>query len=213
MKRLLVYGDSMSWGLIPGTRERLTFQERWPGVLENTLNRQAPLVRVIENCLNGRRTVWEDPFKPGRNGLTGVQQVMEINAPLDLVILLLGVNDFQAVHTSMAIQVAQGITAVIQSMRSAPIEPGMPVAPLLLVAPPPISQAKGAMADKFINAEQKSLGLSERYAEVARELNCHFFEAGKVVSTSAVDGVHLDKTEHLLLGQALAEQCRDILSL
>jgi hypothetical protein len=39
-------------------------------------------VRVIEDCLNGRRTVWDDPFKPGRNGLAGIEQRIEVNSPL-----------------------------------------------------------------------------------------------------------------------------------
>ena len=38
--------------------------------------------RVIEDCLNGRRTVGEDPYKPGRNGLIGVEQRIEANSPL-----------------------------------------------------------------------------------------------------------------------------------
>ena len=46
-------------------------------------------VRVIEDCLNGRRTAWDDPFKAGRNGLAGVEQRLEINSPLALVIVLL----------------------------------------------------------------------------------------------------------------------------
>lgn len=37
MQQILVYSDSLSWGLIPGTRKRLEFHERWPGVLENEL--------------------------------------------------------------------------------------------------------------------------------------------------------------------------------
>ena len=34
MKQILVYGDSLSWGIVPGTRRRLPFAERWPGILE-----------------------------------------------------------------------------------------------------------------------------------------------------------------------------------
>lgn len=37
MQHVLVYSDSLSWGIIPTTRKRLPFDERWPGVLENTL--------------------------------------------------------------------------------------------------------------------------------------------------------------------------------
>ena len=65
MKQILIYAASLSWGIIPSTRQRLGFRDRWPGVLENTLNENEILTRVIENCLNGRRTVWDDPFKPG----------------------------------------------------------------------------------------------------------------------------------------------------
>ena len=88
MKQMLVYGDSLSWGLIPGTRNRLTFEQRWPGVLENRLCHAGHTVRVNENCLNGRRTVWSDPFKEGRKGCRGLAQVIEMHSPLDLVVLI-----------------------------------------------------------------------------------------------------------------------------
>ena len=65
MQHILVYADSLSWGIIPTTRKRLEFDQRWPGVMEIELNRAGKTVRVIEDCLTGRRTVWHDPFKPG----------------------------------------------------------------------------------------------------------------------------------------------------
>ena len=68
MRHILVYGDSLSWGVIPGTRQRHPFDVRWPGAMEKRLHALGLSVRVIEDCLNGRRTVWNDPFKPGRNG-------------------------------------------------------------------------------------------------------------------------------------------------
>jgi|GEM_PF-6715103 len=34
MKQILIYADSLSWGIIPNTRNRLAFDKRWPGVLE-----------------------------------------------------------------------------------------------------------------------------------------------------------------------------------
>lgn len=211
MKNILVYGDSMSWGLVPGTRKRLSFDERWPGILENICNQKSVTIRVLENCLNGRRTAWEDPFKPGRNGMQGIQQVVEMNSPLDLIILMLGTNDFQAVHTNTAIQAACGVAALIQAMGMAPIEPGMPVPPVLLVVPPQISQPKGLMADNFGDVQQKCLGLAEKYMDVSRELKTYFYDASQVVCTSEIDGVHLDKTQHRLLGEALAVETTKIL--
>ena len=102
MNQILIYSDSLSWGIIPNTRERLPFERRWPGVFEKSLNRSSQTdsydsVRVIENCLNGRRTVWSDPAKEGRDGSQGLAETIEMHSPLKLVILMLGTNDFQSV--------------------------------------------------------------------------------------------------------------------
>ena len=136
MKQVLVYADSLTWGIIPNTRNRLNFDARWPGVLEGTLNRNGIPTRVVEDCLNGRRTVWDDPFKTGRNGLDALAQRIEIHSPLDLVILMLGTNDFQSVHSFTAWHSAQGIRALITEIRGAPIEPGMPIPKILVISPP-----------------------------------------------------------------------------
>jgi len=203
--QILVYADSLSWGLIPNTRERLLFTARWPGVMEAELLQRGISARVIEDCLNGRRTVFEDPFKPGRNGLNGLEQRIEINSPLRLVILMLGTNDFQSMHANNAWHSAQGMAALVDAVRRAPIEPGMPVPEILIVAPPAFQKPKGTIAPKFQGAEDKSPGLAAAYEAVARERGCGFFDAGKVTTTSSVDGVHLDAVQHRTLGRALAE--------
>ena len=211
MQQVLVYGDSLSWGIVPLTRRRLPFEERWPGVMENRLNGEGRRVRVIEDCLNGRRTVWEDPFKPGRNGLAGLAQRIEIHSPLALVILMLGTNDFQSMHGNNAWHSAQGIAALVGAIRGAPIEPGMPVPPVLVAAPPPIRGPKGPIAPKFIGGEAKSAGMAEAYRAVARELACAFFDCSEVTAASAIDGVHLDADQHLKLGAAMAAAAAPVL--
>jgi lysophospholipase L1-like esterase len=173
--------------------------------MERRLHDSDLKVRVIEDCLNGRRTAFEDPYKPGRNGLVGLEQRIEVNSPLELVILMLGTNDFQSIHWHTAWHSAQGISALIDAIRRAPTEPGMPVPNILVVSPPPIQVPSGAMAPKFQGAAEKSVGLAEAFEIVARERNCSFFDAGTVVSSSSVDGLHLDAQQHLVLGRALAE--------
>jgi lysophospholipase L1-like esterase len=203
MKQVLVYGDSLTWGIIPGTRQRLEPARRWPGVLEAELVRRGSSVRVIEDCLNGRRTVWDDPFKAGRNGIAGIEQRIEVNSPLSAVILMLGTNDFQSVHPYTAWHSSQGIASIVRAIRRAPIEPEMPVPPVLIVAPPRPSAPAGTMVEKFENASRKSEGLSGAYRSVATEWNCGFFDADGVVSVSPIDGVHLDADQHATLGLAL----------
>jgi lysophospholipase L1-like esterase len=204
MQQILVYSDSLSWGIIPTTRKRLAFDARWPGVMEIALNERRQSVRVIEDCLNGRRTVWDDPFKPGRNGLIGLAQRVEVNSPLTLVMLMLGTNDLQSMHPHTAWHAAQGMATLVGAIRQAPIEPGMPVPPVLIIAPPPILMPRGPIAAKFIGAADKAAGLADAYRSMASELDCPFFDAGSVTPASAVDGIHLDADQHRTLGLALA---------
>ncbi len=208
MKQILVYGDSLTWGIIPGTRGRLPFDERWPGVMERGLNAACRSVRVLEDCLNGRRTVWDDPYKPGRNGLEGLAQRIEMHAPLALVVLMLGTNDFQSMHPYTAWHAAQGIAALVAAIRQAPIEPGMPIPPVLVVSPPPLQTPKGPIAPKFLGADAKSVGLADAYRAVCAALDCFFFDSGTVTATSRVDGVHLDADQHLTLGTAMVNVVR-----
>lgn len=206
MQQILIYSDSLTWGIIPGTRERLPFDERWPGVLESGLLEQGGDIRIIENCLNGRRTAWDDPYKPGRNGLQGFEQVIEMHSPLAVVILMLGTNDFQSMHPHSAWHAGQGMTALIHAIRRAPIEPGMPIPPILLIAPPPIQQPRGPIANKFAGGETKCQGLAKEYQAIAKDLGCAFFDAATVTPASRVDGIHLDKEQHQALGSALVSE-------
>ena len=212
MHQILVYADSLTWGIVPDTRRRLPFHERWPGVMEATLIADGRSVRVIEDALNGRRTVWEDPYKPGRNGLLGLEQRVEVNSPLSLVLLMLGTNDFQSMHANNAWHSAQGIAALVRAIRRAPVEPDMPIPKVVVIAPPPIRAPKGSIAPKFLGAESKSVGLAEAYEQAARDLGCHFFDAGKVITSSTIDGVHLDVEQHATLGRAMARIVGELLA-
>lgn len=211
MKQILVYGDSLTWGIVPGTRRRLLFPQRWPGVLEGDLLRGGHSVRVVEDALNGRRTVWDDPFKPGRNGIVGIEQRIEVHSPLALVILMLGTNDFQSTHQNTAAHSAQGIAALIRAIRRAPIEPDMSVPPILIVSPPQSDTPVGTMLDKFAGARERSNGLAPAYAAIAAELGCGFFDAGRVIAVSNIDGVHLDADQHDVLGHRLLDPVRTYL--
>ncbi|HBR99065.1 MAG TPA: GDSL family lipase [Gammaproteobacteria bacterium] len=210
MKQILIYADSLTWGIIPNTRNRLPFDQRWPGVFEHAVRQAGTSVRVIENCLNGRRTVWPDPFKPGRDGSEGLAQVIEMHSPLDLVILLLGTNDFQCTHQHNAWLSAQGTAKLIQIIRQAPIEPVMPVPDILVVSPPQIIAPKGPIAHKFKDAELRCVGLSAALQQVAEEAGVHFFDAARVTDASVVDGIHLDAPQHRVLGDAIAKEVLDL---
>ena len=173
--------------------------------------RDGASVRVIEDCLNGRRTVWDDPFKPGRNGLAGIEQRIEVNSPLALVILMLGTNDFQSVHQHNASHSAQGIASLVRAIRRAPIEPDMPVPPILIVAPPRSGTPAGHDGGEVRRRARAIRRTQPGVRGDRRRDELRVFRRGRVITVSRVDGVHLDADQHAILGRELVEPGREAL--
>ena len=65
MKTVLCYGDSNTWGYDPSTAQRYAMDERWTGVLRQEIGNG---YLIIEEGLNGRTTVWDDPIEGYKNG-------------------------------------------------------------------------------------------------------------------------------------------------
>lgn len=148
--------------------------------------------------------MWSDPFKEGRDGSQGLAQVIEMHSPLKLVVLMLGSNDFQCTHDNNAWLSAQGMAKLIHIIRQSPIEPGMPMPEIMIIAPPPIIEPKGSIADKFEGSEKRCVGLSIELENIAKAHCVHYFNAATVTTASVVDGIHLDEDQHDVLGRAIA---------
>jgi lysophospholipase L1-like esterase len=209
-KHVLCYGDSVSWGIIPGTRQRHSYEKRWPGILQELIG---PSIRIIEECLNGRTTVWNDPFRPGRNGKDLLLPILHSHSPIDLVILFLGTNDLQNMYGVGAYESALGAGVLVDMIQSCRAEPMTAPPKVLLVSPPRILQPCGAMEEKFRNAEEKSNGFSHWYKRVADERGCFFFDAADVIKPSVVDGVHLDELQHQQFASAIHRRVLELLDI
>ena len=93
-KRIVCFGDSNTWGYIPITGERYDESIRWPARLQEKLGYQD--YTVVEEGLTGRTTVFDDPFDPELNGLKTMPAVLRSAAPIDVLVFMLGTNDFQS---------------------------------------------------------------------------------------------------------------------
>jgi lysophospholipase L1-like esterase len=206
-KVVLCYGDSNTWGYDPATRNRFGPTTRWTGVLAQCLG---PGFRVIEEGLNGRTTVFDDPLSPGRNGLTYLLPCLESHCPVDLVTIMLGTNDLKQRFNHSASDIAEGAGLLADfARRYARRSDGSP-ATILLMAPPPIVELTD-LDLMFEGAYEKSRLFGRHYERVARWNNLPFLDAGKVVVSSQVDGIHFDADQHRKLGEAVAEKVRSLL--
>jgi lysophospholipase L1-like esterase len=210
MKTVLCYGDSLTWGYDPVTGERISRNKRWPGVLRDNLGDD---YFIIEEGLNGRTTVWDDPLHGGyKNGMKYLIPCLASHRPIDLVILLLGTNDLKMRFSLTAAEITHGIrvlTNIILKSESGPLEK----APKLLLIAPPIVKtvpSSSRFSEEFENGKSKSLKLGEYYEEVAQEYDCYFLDASKVVETSDVDSIHLEVEEQIKLGLEITKVVKEI---
>ena len=211
MKRILCFGDSLTWGHDPDAMGH-RLENRWPVTLQNFLG---PDYTVIEEGQCGRNIATEDPPEGEKNGLTYILPCLESHSPLDLVIIMLGTNDCKRKFSYSVQDIAMEMERFLQKVLchrqfSSPNAYG-----ILLVSPPPMNS--GLMASWFGDlfeyevGMKKSLALKQPYEQLARRFGIDFMDAGQHCQSSTVDGIHLDDENQRKLGRAVAERVRALL--
>ena len=169
-KRILVFGDSNSWGFVPCNANESTTRydalTRWPAVMAARLGSGFELV---EEGLSGRTTDLDDaqidlPSAHLRgavfNGAKILPALLASHLPLDLVIIMLGTNDLKTRFKRNAREIA--IAALGLARLIAECEGGVatsyPTPKVLLVAPPPVGTKFHDPAE-WTDSHQKSLEL------------------------------------------------------
>lgn len=208
MKTILCYGDSNTWGFDPSSGGRYPPEVRWTGVLRRELGEG---YTVIEEGLNGRTTVWDDPVQGvHRNGSTYLLPCLESHMPLDLVILMLGTNDLKTRFSVPALDIANSAGRLVEIIQRSGTGPNGSSPAVLLVAPPPTGKLSG-YAEMFSGEAEKSRKFGRYYRQVAEQYGCYFLDAGEYVVSSDLDGIHFEPEGHLSLGRAAAASALQIL--
>jgi lysophospholipase L1-like esterase len=208
MAVIMCFGDSITYGFDPATGGRFGPRDRWPDVMARLLG---PEHTVISEALPGRTTVFDSPYAPARSGLALLAPLLESHAPVDLVILMLGTNDLQVPLELSARHSASGLWTLIDVVQRSNAAPGATKPQCLVLAPPPIRDAKGFMGVFFAGRDEQSKELPVHFRAICDAAGCHFLAAGDVVSPSEIDGVHLDAAAQRALGEAVADAVRPLL--
>ena len=211
MKTVLCFGDSNTHGTCPMTdledRRRFGPDTRWPGVMAEALGGSW---QVVEEGLPGRTTVHDDPVEgEHKNGRRTLLAVLESHRPVDLLVLMLGTNDLKGRFGVGAVDIAGGLGRLATICRTSECGPGNSAPAILLMCPPPI-QETGCLADMFAGGAAKSRQLGEHVQAVATSLDCAMLDAGDVIVSSELDGIHFEAEAHMALGGAVARKLTEM---
>ena len=113
MKQILCFGDSNTWGLDGETGKRFPWEERWTGILQEKLADRD--IRIVEEGLCGRTTIFEDSLRLGRRGTELLPTLLETHTP-DAVVLMLGTNDCKTIFGASAEIIGKGIARLLEQI-------------------------------------------------------------------------------------------------
>lgn len=213
MYQIVCFGDSNTWGYNPKDGTRFDENTRWTSVLQKLLGEQC---KVVECGLNGRTTVFDEPFRECRNGLKGMGYSLLENKPIDLLIISLGTNDLK--YTTAAGS-AKGLNTLLRTVlhtgvwdnKNQTVFKGEPK--ILVISPIPLGENldKKSPNTMFFGKYRESLRLAELYKPVCERYNVDILDAAQYAKPSDEDCLHMDAVGHHNLAIAIAEKVKQIL--
>lgn len=210
MKSVVCFGDSNTYGYDPSTGDRFPDSVRWTCLLQGLLGDG---YKVIEEGLNGRTTVFDDPNDDWKNGIDYIKGILCTHRPVDYLVIMLGTNDMKTVYNASLDDIAAGLNEIVQRAEKVmDLKQGF-VPKILIVSPPEITEDiltgpfQGSFDQKAID---KSKRLAEYYKRVADKHGCGFLDAKQYIKPSVEDGLHLDPAGHKGLAEAVSEAIKKL---
>ena len=213
MRRIVCFGDSNTWGYKAITGERYSEQVRWPCLLQNHLGFD---YKVEEEGLNGRTASFDDPIGEHRSGVEYIECCLATNAPIDLLIIMLGTNDLKKYYSASAYIINRGMERLLKKIiKSDSGINGMPPK-ILLVSPIEIGKniCQCGITSKVFDetSVRNSRELKLYYRELAQTYHCDFLCASDLAGPCIEDAVHLDPQGHADLAKAFYSKIIEIFS-
>ena len=187
---------------------RFAANERWTGILQDQLGED---YYVIEEGLGGRTTNIDhpDPKKSSRNGYKFFFGIFETHRPVDLVVLMIGPNDFKTIFDRSAEETVEVISRYVTETREYCKEKEYQPPRFVLISPAYVNmEAVNKHPENPGIFDQSSADKVSRMPALLKKLaeatGCDFIDAA-LITHPGEDGLHLDKNSHTVIGQELAK--------
>ena len=200
MRRILCFGDSNTYGYAPDG-QRYEADSIWPGIMGKLLGDR---FEVIADGKNGRTIAFDDPYMEGCNGMRDIEASLEANAPLDLVVLMLGTNDLKKYFDATPAQIAQNLKTMCELIQQKTDAKILIASPMLLGDEIEFSPT---LSLEFGRAQiDYSFDFAPQFSKVAQEVGAGFIDLAVVAVSSGADCLHLMPEEHQQIGAAMKDK-------
>ncbi len=204
MGSILAFGDSNTWGLIPGTKKRYPWGVRWTSLVQEELKEN----RIIEDGLCGRTTVFEDQLRPFRKGAEVLPLALEGNYPLDGAIIMLGTNDCKTMFNASEHVIGLGLEKCLDEL-----EKYLLPEQILVISPISLGEEvwRPEKDPEFdASSVETSISLKDEYEKIALKRGNRFLAASDVATASSVDDEHMDEEGHKALAIAIVQKLSEM---
>lgn len=202
MKRILCFGDSNTWGYIPGSaHKRYNEDERWTKLLQKKLTG----FEVIEEGLNSRTlfTVEQKPGKEGKMGYNYFLPCIDTHDKFDILIFMLGTNELKNSFNNSAEDIFNMFKKFVDyAINYRSKTDGLPVR-LIVCGLPPVKNNPNLNEsdDEFYNTSEKCYLVSSLYKDYCKINSIDFVDNTDLIT--GIDGVHLTRESHKILAEKL----------
>ena len=158
-------------------------------------------VRVLEEGLCGRTTIFDDAYRKNRNGLESLPEILESSYPLDAAIIMLGMNDCKSYYNSNSFKIAKGLGLCIDELSKY-------ISPEKILVVSPIFLGENVWKEEYdpefdTRSVETAKKLYSEYKKVALEKGTNIISAADYVQPSEADQEHLTAQGHKILANAI----------
>lgn len=201
MKNILCFGDSNTYGFNPENGGRYSNDSRWTGVLQELLKED---YNIIEEGYNPRTVIFKDFVDYKTCSIDYLPDCLKKYTDTDLVIFMLGLNDFQTIFHASVGAVITGIKTLINIIRNSQHHEDTQI----LLLPPAIIGHNiqysnfGCMFNK--QSIKKTVEFNKQLKVVAQEEACEYFDINRIIKTCNEDSIHFKTDAHRKIAETLS---------
>lgn len=175
----------------------------------NAEHKSGESVRIIEEGLCGRTTIFEDPLRDGRRGTALLPTLLETHDGVDVIVLMLGTNDCKTVFGASAEVIGKGIARLLDQIAAY-----APEAKVLLISPIYLGEKVWQEGyDQEFSRESVivSRNLQPVYEKIAAERHISFLPAASYVHCCDADQEHLNAAGHKKFAEVVYRKVQELL--